>query len=225
MFGITHLGVYIIGAIAIILLPGPNSMYCLTMAGKYGVRTAYCAVTGILLGDSTLMLLSALGAASVIKTIPLLFLVIKTIGGLYLVYLGWDLVQEASNKWRFHSNVTDNAGNQTASEPTSKKMLKGYRVFRHALLLSLFNPKAILFFFAFFVQFVDPNYVYPALSFLLLAVILQICSIFYLSVLIFCGVSLVNCFHHHHRFAATALGLVGMLFIGFAVKLWTAAIV
>ena len=47
MFGITDLPTYIIGTIAVILLPGPNSMYCLAMAGQHGVRAAYRSVAGI----------------------------------------------------------------------------------------------------------------------------------------------------------------------------------
>lgn len=224
MFGITDLGAYIAGAIAIILLPGPNSMYCLTVAGKNGAKKAYCAVAGILLGDSILMLLSALGATSVLKTIPILFLFLKTIGGLYLAYLGCGLVREAVKKWRLPDLANKTTVNPAPPLPPERKKTSAYTLFRHALFLSLFNPKAILFFLAFFVQFVDPNYTNPVLSFLLLAVILQICSISYLSVLIFSGVALVKWFHHYRRIAASAIGVVGMIFIGFAMKLWTATI-
>ena len=63
MFGITDLTTYLIGTIAIILLPGPNSIYCLTVAGQHGVKAAYRAVGGILLGDTLLILATALGAA------------------------------------------------------------------------------------------------------------------------------------------------------------------
>ena len=49
MLGITDLTTYVIGTVAVILLPGPNSMYCLTTAGQHGVKVAYRAVAGILL--------------------------------------------------------------------------------------------------------------------------------------------------------------------------------
>lgn len=223
MFGIIDLGEYIAGAIGVILLPGPNSMYCLTAAAKYGIRRAYCAVGGILLGDSTLVLLSALGATSVIKTIPVLFLTLKIIGGLYLAYLGGDLIRVAVKKF------TAAAGSHAALVPSveiqpANIIPTPFFIFRHALCLSMLNPKGILFFLAFFVQFVDPNYDYPALSFFMLALILQFCSISYLSVLIFCGVALVRWFQHYRRVAATIIGLVGVMFIGFALRLWTATI-
>lgn len=62
--------------------------------------------------------------------------------------------------------------------------------YKTALSISLLNPKAILFFLSFFVQFVEPDYAYPALSFLILAVILQIISFSYLTALIFSGIKL-----------------------------------
>ena len=82
MFGITDLPTYIIGTIAVILLPGPNSMYCLAMAGQHGVRAAYRSVAGILLGDCVLMLATALGAGALNKEKPELFHAVKLVGRL-----------------------------------------------------------------------------------------------------------------------------------------------
>jgi leucine efflux protein len=117
MFGITDLDEYIIGDVAVILLSGSNSMYCLTMTEKYGAKRAYCAIAGILLSDSTLMLFSALGATTSIKTIPVLFLTLKEIGGLYLGYLGCGQLREAIYKWRlpyvFHPVFKDNSMPET----------------------------------------------------------------------------------------------------------------
>lgn len=224
MFGIADLGEYIIGAVAIILLPGPNSMYCWTMAGKYGAKCAYCVIAGILLGNSTLMLFSALGATAVIKTIPVLFLTLKVISGLYLAYLGCGLLREAIYKWRLPYVVHSVFEDDSIPETKIGKATTNFSIFQHALFLNLLNLKAILFFLAFVVQFVDPNYVRPASSFFVLEIILQICSISYLSVLIYSGVILVSWFHHYRRVVATAIGWGGMMYIGFAVKLWTVTV-
>ena len=93
------------------------------------------------------------------------------------------------------------------------------RPFRTALLISLMNPKAILFFISFFIQFVDPAYAYPALSFAILGVVVQICSALYLSALIFGGAHLAAQFRRRRRLSAAATGGVGAMFIGFGVKL------
>jgi leucine efflux protein len=93
------------------------------------------------------------------------------------------------------------------------------RPYRRALLASLLNPKAILFFVSFFVQFVDPAYPYPALSFLALGLWVQLFSITYLSILIFTGVRLAAAFRRRKRLQAGASAAAGTAFLGFAAKL------
>ena len=214
MFGITDLSTYIIGTIAVILLPGPNSMYCLAMAGQHGIKTGYRVVAGILLGDGVLMLATALGAGAVLKAVPELFHTVKLVGGLYLAYIGWGLLRGAVQKWLARSPQAVAATAQAASAPKHE--------FKRALLLSLTNPKAILFLLSFFVQFVNPAYAHPLLSFLVLALILQITSFAYLSLLVFSGSRLAAAFRRQRRVSAAGMGAVGLLFIGFAVKLWLA---
>ncbi|GFJ88859.1 hypothetical protein Prum_025010 [Phytohabitans rumicis] len=89
-------------------------------------------------------------------------------------------------------------------------------------MISLLNPKAILFFISFFIQFVDPQYAYPALSFLLLGLIAQVVSVLYLTLLIFMGTYLATQFRRRRRLAAGATSAVGALFVGFGIKLATA---
>lgn len=215
MLGIIDLPTYIIGTIAIVLLPGPNSMFCLTVAAQFGVKKAYRAAAGIFIGDSVLMFLAAAGAASVMVRYPEVFHIIKYLGGAYLAYLGLKMLRGAVTGWRRAAE---------GSTPEATAHLHAPNVFARALLLSLLNPKAILFFVSFFVQFVDPHYAHPAMGFLLLAGILQCISLLYLSCLIFSGVHLVRWFRRRQKVAATGLASVGALFMGFAVKLWTATI-
>ncbi|HUW37485.1 MAG TPA: leucine efflux protein LeuE [Rhodocyclaceae bacterium] len=211
MFGITDLWTYVLGTVAIVLLPGPNSLYVLSVATRRGVTHGYQGACGIFLGDSLLMLLSAGGVASLLKANPELFMVVKYAGAAYLAWLGFGLVRHAWAGW--HGAAVTTERERDASRP-----------FHTALLISLVNPKAILFFIAFFVQFVDPSYAHPALSFLLLGLICQIVSASYLSLLIFGGARLADQFRRRRRLAAAATGGVGALFIGFAAKLASATL-
>jgi leucine efflux protein len=77
---------------------------------------------------------------------------------------------------------------------------------------------------SFFIQFLDPTYAYPAVSFLVLAVILQICSALYLSALIFGGTYLAAQFRRRRRLASGLTAGVGALFIGFGIRLATASL-
>src|SRR5699024_3210524 len=98
------------------------------------------------------------------------------------------------------------------------------RPFRRALIASLLNPKAILFFVAFFIQFVDPAYPYPALSFVFLGAIVQVCSMTYLTVLIFSGDALASTFRRRRRLSSIGTGGVGAAMLGFAARLTTAGL-
>lgn len=207
MFGITDLPTYIIGTTLIILLPGPNSLYVMSVASRYGIRAGYRGAWGVYTGDLILIILTALGAASVLHALPWLFLVLKIIGASYLSYLGYKLLCSAWQTW------------QRSTKTVAIQQREQLTPFRTALGISILNPKAILFYLSFFVQFVDQTYAYPALSFAVLAIILQIISFLYLSILIFSGAHLAQYFQQHHRLSTLCLAGVGLLFSGFGIKL------
>ena len=207
-YGITDLATFVIGTIVIVLLPGPNSVYVMTVASRQGIAAGYRGACGIFLGDTILMILSVAGVAALLKATPALFMAVKYAGGGYLAWLGLGLLQAARDAWR-----------QPASEQGTSATVDAQNPLKTALLISLTNPKAILFFVSFFIQFVAPDYPYPLLSFLILGVIVQICSALYLSALIFGGAHLARRVSRHPRLAASLTGGVGLLFIAFGLRL------
>ncbi|WP_030969083.1 leucine efflux protein LeuE [Streptomyces sp. NRRL S-1824] len=220
MLGVTDLPTYLVGLVLIVLLPGPNSLYVLSVAARRGVRTGYVAAAGVWTGDTVLMTLSALGAASLLQTTPVLFAIVKYAGAGYLTWLAIGMLRAAVSMWRERhrqiAELTDDAAGPDGAKAAAGAVERPYR---RALVVSLFNPKAILFLISFFVQFVDPGYAYPALSFLLLGTLLQIASFFYLSTLIFGGTRLSAAFRRRKRLSAGATSAAGVLFLGFAAKL------
>ncbi|MFB6817995.1 leucine efflux protein LeuE [Streptomyces sp. NPDC056347] len=216
MLGVTDLPTYLAGLALIVLLPGPNSLYVLSVAARRGVRTGYAAAAGVWTGDTVLMTLSALGASSLLRTTPVLFAVVKYAGAGYLTWMAVGMLRTALAMWRErHLRMAELTG-QDAGDTVTATMERPYR---RALVVSLVNPKAILFLISFFVQFVDPSYAYPALSFLVLGTLLQFASFLYLSVLIFGGTRLAAAFRRRKRLSAGATSAAGLLFLGFAAKL------
>ncbi|MER0447848.1 leucine efflux protein LeuE [Streptomyces sp. Edi4] len=215
MLGVTDLPTYLAGVALIVLLPGPNSLYVLSVAARRGVRTGYAAAAGVFTGDTVLMTLSALGAASLLQTTPLLFAAVKYAGAGYLSWLALGMLRQAVAMWRSRHDKAQ----ESAAPAQDAAGAAGERPYRRALMLSLFNPKAILFMISFFVQFVSPDYAYPALSFLVLGALLQLGSFLYLSTLIFSGTRLAAAFRRRKRLSAGAASAAGALFLGFAVKL------
>jgi leucine efflux protein len=210
MFGITDLPTYLTGLVLIVLLPGPNSLYVLSVAARRGVRVGYTAAAGVWCGDIVLMTLSAAGVASLLQTNALLFGIVKFVGAGYLMWLAIGMLRAAWGMWRTR---------RAEAEVQDALVGADERPYRRALVISLFNPKAILFFVAFFVQFVDPGYAYPAVSFVVLGAFAQLASFLYLTALIFGGTRLAAAFRRRRRLSAGATSAAGALFIGFAVKL------
>ncbi|WP_327295733.1 MULTISPECIES: leucine efflux protein LeuE [unclassified Streptomyces] len=224
MLGVTDLPTYLAGLALIILLPGPNSLYVLSVAARRGVRTGYTAAAGVFCGDTVLMTLSAAGVASLLQANPLLFGLVKYAGAGYLTYLAFGMVRTARALWRDRRDRRDRSEGAAettgaTAETTGEQTTALERPYRRALVVSLFNPKAILFFISFFVQFVDPHYAYPALSFVVLGGLAQLASFLYLTLLIFGGTRLAAAFRRRRRLSAGMTTAAGALFLGFAVKL------
>jgi leucine efflux protein len=216
VLGITDFWTYVLGTAAIVLLPGPNSIFVLTVGAQRGVRTGYQAAAGVFVGDTVLMVLAAAGVASLLRTYPPVFMVIKYAGAAYLAWLGVGIIRGAWRKWRGRGEPTTVAA---TTVPAGTQ-----RPFRRALVVSLLNPKAILFVVSFFIQFVQPGYAHPALSFLILGAVLQVFSALYLTALIFGGQFLAGQFRRRRRLSAGVATGVGAVFVGFGIKLATASV-
>ena len=227
-YGVTDIWTYVIGAIGVILLPGPNSLYVLSVATARGVRAGYQGAMGVFLGDSILLALVGLGAAGLLRAYPALFMVVKYAGAVYLGWVGLNLLRAALARWQNGAALAlaqadaDAEAGQGADRPVLGGGME--QPFRRALVISLLNPKAILFLLSFFVQFIDPAYEAPAVPFLILSAIIMAASAAYLSALIFAGVRLANTFRRRVRLAATLSAGVGGLFVWFAAKLASASL-
>jgi leucine efflux protein len=221
MLGVTDIWTYVLGTIAIVLLPGPNSIFVLTTAARHGIRAGYRAASGVFLGDFVLMAATALGVASLLRAYPPVFLAVKYAGAAYLAFVGISMAITAIRRWRKRN------GDGPVPDPDVVPVTVVPTVvpaFRRSVVISILNPKAILFYLSFFIQFLDPHYPHPVLSFALLAGIMQVCSALYLTGLIFGGTFLARQFRTRRRLASTLTAGVAAVFIGFGIKLATASL-
>ena len=214
-YGVTDVWTYVIGAIGIILLPGPNSLFILSVATARGVKAGFQGALGVFLGDTVLLALVGLGAAGLLRSTPALFMVVKYAGAAYLSWVGLQLVRAAIQKWTSRDERTDVVAGVPAhlAQP-----------FRRALVVSVLNPKAILFLLSFFVQFIDPAYATPVVPFLILSAIVMGFSALYLSVLIFAGARLAQTFSARRKVSAALTSAVGGVFVWFGLKLANASL-
>jgi leucine efflux protein len=184
------------------------------VAAQRGVRAGFAGAAGVFVGDFILMTLAATGAAGLLKANPALFAVVKYLGGGYLAWVGVNMLLGAWRAWR----------QRQLAEASPARAVNAANPFVRALVISLMNPKAILFFVSFFVQFVDPNYAYPALTFAILGGILQCFSALYLTTVIIAGARLADAFRRRRKLAASLSGAAGAVFVGFGAKLASASL-
>ena len=203
-FGVLNYWTYLVGAIFIILVPGPNTFFVLKTGAAYGIRTGYMAALAVFIGDAVLMFLSYAGVATLIKTTPVLFNIVRYFGAFYLLYLGVKML------WAVIKQQGGEQGHTTEQRST---------IFKRALTLSLTNPKAILFYVSFFVQFIDVNSATPGLAFLILGTTLEAVSFIYLSFLIVSGSLVTRFVGSRKKLVKLGNSLIGLVFVGFAARL------
>ncbi len=134
--------IYLVAAVGLSLTPGPNSLLALTNGALHGHRRTLWTVAGGALGFVAVIALSMLGIGALLQASASALLVLKWVGGAYLVWLGIQL-------WRAPPlQLTP-----SADAPFARRS----QLFRQGLFAAVSNPKALLFYGAFLPQFLDPT--------------------------------------------------------------------
>ncbi|MEW9899058.1 LysE family transporter [Chitinivorax sp. PXF-14] len=194
--GIVDIWAFIAASILLILSPGPGTMNILGWSMR-SRRSGFMALAGTSAGDATLMTLAAVGVAALLRANPVAFQAVKYAGAAYLVWLGF-------SAWRARDAVL-------TVPPTDGD------AFRRGLIVTLSNPKAIVFFMAFFPQFVTRDAGAPA--FLILGASFLAMNCLYQTALI-CFASRIGAhLSEAPRFSKLLNKLLGTVFVGFGVRL------
>ena len=160
MFGISDYGAFSAAFLLLLFLPGPGNLALITSTTLGGLSGGLASVLGLLLGDQILLWLTVAGVAAVLKTYPSVFMVLQYMGAAYLTWLGVKM---------------------TVAKPgagPSVKITPGH-YFRETLFITLLNPKAILFYLAFFPQFIDPVQHQGLLTFAVMALTIAVLGLTY----------------------------------------------
>lgn len=215
--GVVNISAFALASLLIVLCPGPNSLFVLRTAIASGARTAFAAACGVFLGDTILMLATYLGVAAVIMANPTLLKILQCAGAAYLSYLAIGILSRVLRPKT--SSVPKSEAPSGPSKTTATATLPKRQAFRTALVLSLSNPKAILFTFSFFLPFIDPSKGHAGLAFLTLSVILQFWSVCYLSTLCRTGPLLFRFFGSRPTAGKIGNVAIAVLFLFFAYEL------
>lgn len=146
---------FMITSLIVVASPGTGALVTLSAGLSHGVRTALVAALGCTLGIIPHMLLAVTGLATILYSSPYVFELIKYVGVLYLLRMGWQVLRD-------HSLLS------MTQEETRRSHLE---VIRHAVLVNLLNPKLTIFFFAFLPQFIAQEDATPMLSMVYLSLV------------------------------------------------------
>jgi threonine/homoserine/homoserine lactone efflux protein len=198
------LGAYVATCVLLVLAPGPDTLLVLGRSLRDGRVAGLRTALGTLSGNVVHASLAALGVSAAIAAVPAALQAVRVLGAAYLVWLGTASLRAA---WR---------GTSHAVGPATPTRL----VWRQALMTNLLNPKIILFFVAFIPQFVTPASGQVGLQIFALGIVLAALGFAWQMVLTMMAARLARLLARP-RVAVAFEATVGMVFLGFAVRLLT----
>ena len=200
MFGIADYGAFVVAVLVFLAIPGPGNLALLTATGKGGVRAGLAATLGVIAGDQVLLWLAVAGLSAVLFNYPSLYSSLKWAGAAYLIGLGYSLF------------------NVKPGDAPVLNMQPG-RYFRQALFITVLNPKAIVFYMAFFPLFVDPAIHQGLLTFAVMAATIAVLTLAYGLVVVLLVHYLAERVRANPIVTVILNKIAGALLIGFGLKL------
>ena len=202
MLGIADYGAFCAAVLLFLALPGPGTFTLLTSTAKGGLRAGAAATLGVILGDQVLLWLAVAGVAALLAANPTLFNAVQYAGAAYLAWIGLRL-------------ILAKAGD------ASPIQIEPHHYARQAFLITLLNPKAIVFYMAFFPLFIDPATHRGGVTFLAMALTIAVITAVYCLLLCAFAGAVSAKIKAHRRLARALEKLAGLFLIGFGIRLGT----
>lgn len=200
MFGIADYGAFVAAIVLFLAIPGPGNLALITATGKGGVRGGLAATAGLIVGDQVLMWMAVAGVAALLAAYPTAFAAVQWLGAAYLAWLGFKMLRA-----------------QPGAAPVLD--LQPGHYFRQAFGITLLNPKAIVFYMAFFPLFVDPAQHRGLLTFGVMAATIATITFLYCLGAVLLTHHLAARLRANPRIVRLVEKLAGVFLVGFGVKL------
>ncbi len=201
MYGIADYPAYCLAILVFLALPGPGTFALLTSTAKGGLRGGAAATLGLILGDQVLLWMAVAGVAALLATYPQVFKAVQYAGAAYLAWIGLKLLLSKG----------DGSASPIRIEP--------HHYARQAFAITLLNPKAIVFYMAFFPLFIDPATHRGWPTFAFMAVTIAVITAVYCLTLCAFANAIAEKLKTHRRAALWLERLAGLFLIGFGLRL------
>lgn len=200
MFGIADYGAFVAAFIILLCIPGPGNLAIITSTTKGGLRGGLAATLGLMAGDQVLMWMAVAGVAAVLTAYPAAFRVVQWLGAAYLAWLGWRMLMA-----------------KPGATPVIHIQPRHY--FQQALTITVLNPKAIVFYMAFFPLFIDPTQHLGMVTFSVMALTVAVLAFVYCLGMVLLTHFLAERMRANPKVSGALQKLAGIFLIGFGVKL------
>ena len=200
MFGIADYPAFVAAIVIFLMIPGPGNLALITSTGKGGLRGGFACTFGVIAGDQVLMWLAVAGVAALLNAYPPAFHAVQWLGAAYLAWLGLRM-------------ILAKAGDQPVLQ------MKAKHYFKQSFVITLLNPKAIVFYMAFFPLFVDPARHQGLLTFGVMAATIAALTFLYGLVVVLLTHFLAERLRANPKISGGLQKLAGVFLIGFGVKL------
>jgi len=200
MFGIADYGAFVAAIVLFLAIPGPGNLALITSTSKGGIRGGMAATFGVIAGDQALMWAAVAGVAALLATYPAAFNAVQWLGAAYLAWLGFKML---------------------TAKPGDAPVLniRPRQYFQQAATITLLNPKAIVFYMAFFPLFVDPARHQGLLTFGAMAITVAVLTFLYGLTAVLLTHFLAERIRANPKIGRTMEKLAGVFLIGFGIKL------
>lgn len=205
MPGIIDYPAFAAAVLVFLMLPGPGTFAVLASAAQGGLRGGYASLAGIIVGDLMLVVFALAGVAALMQAQPALFRAVQYLGAAYMAWIGLQLLL------RRPGNV----------DGSLLLRIDHRRCFRQTFLITLINPKAIVFYMAFFPLFIDPQHFEGASTFALMVATIMALTLAYGSLLVLAGDGLARSVGRHPRLASIGSKLAGIGLVYFGWRITT----
>lgn len=211
MFGIVSYPTFVLTVLLFLAIPGPGLLGIVAATGKNGQRAGFASTLGVVVGDWVHMMLAGIGVAALLQANPLVFKAIQYLGAAYLIYIGVTLLRVKV------AEPSALPGQGSAGQSVDA----GTRYFRRLFLITLMNPKAIVFYMAFFPLFINPAEHHGAWTLLAMGVTVSCLTILFCFAVVLLVNVITTRLKQHAWIGKIAHKLAGVTLIGFGIKLST----